>query len=242
MSKANSVICIIPARLASTRLPRKMLADLGGKPLLQWAYEGAKNCEYFSDVIVAVDHLELLDAVTNFGGKAILTAPTCQTGTDRLCELVKREICDGDVFVNWQGDEPFITPSAIKTLLQSMDNQEEEIWTLMRKIEDPEEIASEHIVKVVTNQNGKALYFSRSPIPHGSKKAYQHIGLYAYRKKALQKISTLSICALENQERLEQLRFLYHGLPIRVHETREKIFGIDTKEELAIANRLCYTH
>ncbi len=238
---SERVICIIPARLGSTRLPRKMLADLGGKPLIQWAYEGAKKCSIFSDVIVAVDHLELLDAVEAFGGKAILTSSNCQSGTERICQLAKKELFDADIWVNWQGDEPFLTPSVIETLLQSIGNPEEKIWTLRSRIQDPKEISSEDVVKVVSDGEGKALYFSRSPIPSGAKSGYKHVGLYAYRKSALQKISTLSACSMEKEERLEQLRWLYHGLPIHVHETSEKILGIDTKEELAIANRLCYT-
>lgn len=241
MSNDKRIVCVIPARLQSSRFPRKMLAKLGDKPLVQWAYEGAKQCSIFSDVIVAVDHVELLDAVGNFGGKAIMTSPHLQSGTERLCALQAKNILEGDIWVNWQGDEPFITESVIQTLLQSIDNPEEEIWTLKRKLENVKEASSPHIVKVVTDHDGKALYFSRSLIPYDGTEIYKHVGLYAYRESALQKISKLSACPLEAQEKLEQLRFLYHGISMQVHETSEEIFGIDTKEELAIAQNLCYT-
>lgn len=233
----KSVVCVIPARLGSTRFPRKMLAPLKGKPLVQWAYEGAKRCPWFDEVVIAVDSEEIFEVVEGFGGKAVMTAFDCQNGTERLIELQQRGILKGDVWVNWQGDEPFIGTKMIETLLQSCD--EGEIWTLKIAIEDP---SSPHVVKVVCDHLGRALYFSRSPIPHNSKKYFKHVGIYAYSDEALQKISKLSPCPLEEAERLEQLRFLYNGLSIQVHETDEEIIGIDTPEQLSIAEEmiLCY--
>ncbi|MBS0630239.1 MAG: 3-deoxy-manno-octulosonate cytidylyltransferase [Verrucomicrobia bacterium] len=229
----KSVVCVIPARLASTRFPRKMLALLKGKPLVQWAYEGALRCSWFDEVIVAVDSEEILETVKGFGGRAIMTSVDCQNGTERLIELQRRGILKGDVWVNWQGDEPFIQPKMIGTLLQTCDVGE--VWTLKIAIDDPQ---NPNVVKVVCDAEGRALYFSRSPIPHGGKKFFKHVGIYAYSEEALQKIARLTPCALEREERLEQLRFLYHGLTIQVHETDEEIIGIDTFEQLRVAEQL----
>ncbi len=234
----KKVVCVIPARLGSTRFPRKMLALLKGKPLVQWAYEGALECTVFDEVVVAVDSEELMDAIHDFGGKAILTAASCQSGTERLVELATTHALDGDIWVNWQGDEPFVSPSVIDDLLQSCSSSDEEVWTLKHRIGTAEEIQSPHVVKVVCDREGKALYFSRSCIPHGASEVFKHVGIYAYTKEALRKISTLSPSPLEQLERLEQLRFLYHGMQIRVHETSEEIFGIDTKEELLVAEQI----
>lgn len=231
------IVCVIPARLGSTRFPRKMLAPLGGKPLLQWAYEGAKKCGHFNEVVVAVDSQELMDAVHAFEGNAIFTDLNCKNGTERLVELYTSGKMQGDVWVNWQGDEPFIAPATIEQLLQTIHAPGQEIWTLKKEI-DFEHARSENVVKVVSDRAGRALYFSRSMIPfdwHGKEKIYKHVGIYAYASTALEKIKTLSECPLEKAERLEQLRFLYNGLSIHVHETDQEIFGIDTREDLAKA-------
>lgn len=237
MFGSKSVVCVIPARLGSTRFPRKMLALLGGKPLVQWAYEGAKRCPFFDEVVVAVDSDELKSAVEGFGGKALMTAFSCQNGTERLVELQQNGSLKGDIWVNWQGDEPFIGSNMIETLLQSCNNDDEEIWTLKYHIEDSEKIQSPHVVKVVCDEAGRALYFSRCPIPHNGKKFFKHVGLYAYSDRALQKISSLTPCPLEEAEKLEQLRFLYNGLSIQVHETSQEIIGIDTPEQLLYCAR-----
>lgn len=238
MQSAKRVICVIPARLASVRFPRKMLAPLMGKPLLQWAYEGACRVSLFDKVVIAVDSQELYEVARSFGAEVYLTSPDCASGTDRLVELQKNQKLHGDIWVNWQGDEPFLTEKTIQTLLQS---REGEIWTLKKKITKEEEICSPHVVKVVCDAKGKALYFSRSPIPSGKKNVYKHVGLYAFSHAALEKIGSLSPCELEEEERLEQLRFLFHAIGIQVHETEEEIFGIDTPKQLVIAEQLCYS-
>ncbi|NGX37485.1 MAG: 3-deoxy-manno-octulosonate cytidylyltransferase [Chlamydiae bacterium] len=238
---SKKVACVIPARLASTRFPRKVLAPLGGKPLIQWAYEGAMKTGLFDQVVLAVDCIELLEAAKAFGGEAILTDPNCQSGTDRLVELDQKKKLQADIWVNWQGDEPFITKEMIETLLQSTGEPGEEIWTLKRKIDKPEEITSQNVVKVVCDQSKRALYFSRNPIPANEKNIYKHIGIYAYSADALKRIASLEPSPLEKAEKLEQLRFLDNGMSIHVHETYQEIFGIDTKEELALAESLCYT-
>ncbi|NGX47885.1 MAG: 3-deoxy-manno-octulosonate cytidylyltransferase [Chlamydiae bacterium] len=234
----KSIVCVIPARMQSSRFPRKLLVPLGGKPLIQWAFEGAMRVSFFDKVVVAVDDPELYEVVTDFGGEALLTSLTCASGTERLIELQTKEKVQGDIWVNWQGDEPFITEETIACLLQSCNSGE--VWTLKRKIKKEEEIESPHIVKVVCDAKGHALYFSRSCIPSDKKNLYKHIGIYAYTDAALRKISSLSPCPLEQQESLEQLRFLYHGMQIQVHETTQEIIGIDTQEELAIAEKMCY--
>lgn len=240
MFKNKVVNCVIPARLGSGRFPRKMLALLGGKPLLQWAYDRARLVPFFDRVAIAVDSEELYLAVSQFADEVYLTSADCPSGTDRLVELRESKQLHGDVWVNWQGDEPFIAEEAIEILLQSIDDPEGEIWTLKKKIDDPKAIASPHVVKVVCDAKGKALYFSRSAIPFESAPVYKHVGLYAFSDAALGKIAHLSPCPLEKQERLEQLRFLFHGMQIHVHETNQEIFGIDTKEDLAFAEKMCY--
>lgn len=233
------VVCVIPARLKSTRFPKKMLAPLLGKPLLQWVWEAACKVDLFDEVAVAVDSQELAEAVARFGGKPLLTSETCATGTDRLIELCAKGSLKADVWVNWQGDEPFINAQMVRDLLQSCAANDADIWTLKKKIVKPEELASPHICKVVTDQEGYGLYFSRYPIPYvrdgGDYQFYKHVGMYAFRDTALQKFAHLKPCALEEAEQLEMLRFLFHGFKVRVHETQEEPFGIDLPEHLAKA-------
>lgn len=238
----SKIVCVIPARLASTRFPRKILVPLAGKPLIQHVLEAASNCSLFDRIISAVDSEETATFIQNLGMEAIMTSKTCQNGMMRLLELRARGEVSADIWVNWQADEPFITAKMIETLLQSCENKTEEIWTLMKKIEKIEDICSPHVVKVVCDKRGQALFFSRSAIPYyreatHKKTYYKHLGLYAYRDRALQKMAHLSPCALEEAEKLEQLRYLFHGLKIRVHETDQENFGIDTPEEMACAQR-----
>jgi 3-deoxy-D-manno-octulosonate cytidylyltransferase len=233
------VICVIPARLASTRFPRKMVAPLGGKPLIQWTYEAAKRISCFREVVIAVDTEELQELAQNFGARALMTSTTCQSGTERLIELVERNELEADVLVNWQGDEPFVSPEMIEDLLQTAGEDGYSIWTLSKEMEEEE---SPHLVKIVSNHAGEALYFSRSPIPYfrnAMKKSYwKHIGIYAYTPEALRKISSLPHSYLEEAEQLEQLRFLQGGLKIRVHKTRQEFWGIDIPEDLERAKLL----
>lgn len=232
------LVCIIPARLGSERFPRKVLAPLKGKPLIQWSYEAAKNCGLFDRVVIALDSEELKSAVEDFGAETLLTSPSCQSGTERLVELYKEKKISSTLWVNWQADEPFITRELIETLLQSSENPSEEIWTLKRKITSPDQITSPHVVKVVCQTDGRALYFSRRAIPYGAAETfYKHVGLYAFRESALAKIAEMPPSSLEKAEKLEQLRFLENGMNIRVHETDKEIFGIDTKEELFFAEQ-----
>lgn len=241
----KKIICIIPARLKSTRFPRKMLSNLKDKPLLQWVWEGACKVSIFDEVAFAVDAEETAQLARSFGGKSFMTSESCMSGTDRLVELQEKKLIEGDIWVNWQGDEPFIHEQMIHDLLQSCNDEECDVWTLKKKIIKLEEAINPQIAKVVCDHRGFALYFSRSQIPYyrdaiddAQKDFYKHVGLYAFTEESLKKISRLKPCAIETAEQLEQLRFLYHQLKVRVHETQHEVFGIDLPEHLVFAEAL----
>ncbi|MDX8430754.1 MAG: 3-deoxy-manno-octulosonate cytidylyltransferase [Candidatus Algichlamydia australiensis] len=219
-------VCVIPARLNSTRFPKKILAELQGKSLLQWTYEAAKKCP-FDEIVVAVDAEETLDLVRSFGAKAILTCKNCSSGTMRIAELVERGKISGDVIINWQADEPLITPKMIEDLLQGRGD----VWTLKKRIRKKEQITDPNKVKVVTDRQGHALYFSRCPIPHNGSTFFQHLGIYAYTEETLRKLAHFPPSSLEKAEHLEQLRFLENGLKICVNKTDGEALGIDTKND-----------
>lgn len=165
MINNKTVTCIIPARLQSTRFPRKMLTTLAGRPLLSWVWDAASQVQGFDEIIFAVDDQEIGDVIAGFGGRYVLTSPECKTGTDRLVELYNRNLLKTDIIVNWQGDEPFIVPEMIYSLLQTCSNPNEEMWTLKKQIQKPEQIFAPNNAKVVCDSQGFALYFSRAPIP-----------------------------------------------------------------------------
>lgn len=233
------VVCVIPARLASSRFPKKVLAMLGEKPMLQWVWEAASTVDLFDDVAFAIDDLETARLIDSFEGKHFMTSPDCPSGTDRLIELQQEGKMAGDIWVNWQGDEPFIHQEMIENLLATTD-QPFDIWSLKKEIDNPEDIDDPNVVKVVTDPSDRALYFSRSPIPYDRDGLedvtyYKHIGIYAYRDVALKQIATLSPSILEKAEGLEQLRFLENGMSLQVHETAHETVGIDIPEDLARA-------
>lgn len=240
------IVCIIPARLKSERFPKKVLSYLGSKPLLQWIWEAAKSCLQFSDVAFAIDHAEIGKLIHSFQGNYLMTAESCQSGTDRLVEIMNSGQIRGDIWVNWQGDEPLINRSMIDTLLQSIDIETSDIWTLRKKIDQIDEIDNPHVVKVVTDKNEKALYFSRASIPYARHEIpiyYKHIGLYAFTQQALEKIQKMPMkTSLEKWEGLEQLRFIEEGLSIKAHETIHETQGIDTREDLIRLSRLLSVH
>jgi 3-deoxy-manno-octulosonate cytidylyltransferase (CMP-KDO synthetase) len=237
----NKVACIIPARLKSTRFPQKILAPLGGRPLIQRVWEAATQVPHFDTIAFAIDAPETAAVIESFGGKYFMTSIDCPSGTMRLAELQASGLIDADIFVNWQADEPFIHTNLIEDLLQTADKKDADVWTLKKKIANPDQILSPHIPKVVTDENGYALYFSRSPIPHylhdlpADQTYFKHIGIYAYTAEALDQISNFVPSPLERAEYLEQLTFLYHGLKVRVHETIHEVFGIDMPEHMAKA-------
>lgn len=249
MIKTKKVVCIIPARLASVRFPKKILANLCGKPLIQWVWEAASKVPFFDEVAFAIDDGETASVIEQFAGTYFMTSKECQNGTERLVELWKNQSIKSDLWVGWQADEPFITTSMIQDLLQSCGQDSADVWTLCKKILRPEDISSPHIVKVVRNSCQEALYFSRSPIPFvrdgglGDKEIfYKHVGMYAFSDHALSKISQLSPCAIEKAEQLEQLRFLYHQLKIKVHQTEHEIFSIDIPDHLGAAEQFINHH
>lgn len=233
---------VIPARLASTRLPRKMLLCETGKPLIQHTYEAAAQARKPAGLCVACDHEEILQAVRAFGGEARLTSPAAQSGTDRVAE-VARSMPDVEIFVNVQGDEPEMPPQAVDLAIELLEKTPEAaIATVAAPLRDRQRLHDPACVKVVCDQQGFALYFSRSLIPHPREWDdqlllteppifLQHIGLYAYRREFLLKIPELAPPALEQVEKLEQLRFLYHGAKIAVGLIPSPTCGIDTPDD-----------
>jgi 3-deoxy-manno-octulosonate cytidylyltransferase (CMP-KDO synthetase) len=228
-----SAIAVIPARLASTRLPRKMLREIAGKPLIGVVYEAVRSSPLLGDVMIATDSDEILRACREHGWKAEMTSPNHRSGTERVHEIAMRH--SADMFVNVQGDEPMIRPEHIASLLKMMQDPEAPVGTLKTPAAE-EDIANPNAVKVVTAANGRALYFSRATIPYDRAgirlRYFKHLGIYAYRRAALERFVALPESSLEKTERLEQLRFLENGIPIYVAETPYDSVGVDTEEDL----------
>jgi 3-deoxy-manno-octulosonate cytidylyltransferase (CMP-KDO synthetase) len=231
-------LVVIPARLASTRLPEKLLLSETGKAVIQYTYEAAKTAKRPIDVIVATDSERIMEIVTSFGGTACLTDPNAQSGTDRVAE-VARFHDDVDIFVNVQGDEPEMDGQLIDDLIELLSSDDEaEVATLATPIRDPAAIGDPSCVKVAIDHRGRALYFSRCPIPYvrdpesaGQTNHLQHLGIYAYRRDFLMALADLPMSPLENLEKLEQLRFLQAGTVIRVGLAEHAGQGIDTLED-----------
>jgi 3-deoxy-manno-octulosonate cytidylyltransferase (CMP-KDO synthetase) len=231
--KSMKAIAVIPARLASTRLPRKMLREIAGKPLIGAVYEAVRSSSLLADVLIATDSDEIMTLCRQNDWEAQMTSPNHRSGTERVHEISCRE--SADVYINVQGDEPLVRPEQIASLLQVMENPAALVGTLMTPAADVD-IASPSAVKVVADLTSRALYFSRATIPFdrdGTRPRYfKHLGLYAYRKAALDRFVTLPESSLEKSERLEQLRFLENGIPIHVGETPHDSIGVDTEEDL----------
>lgn len=234
MSLPFSAIAVIPARLGSTRLSRKVLRDIAGKPMVQRVYEAAKKCPLLQDVIIATDADEVMRLAEANGWKAQMTSSAHRSGTDRVNEVAQR--VPADIYVNIQGDLPLLRPEQVEALLKPMQRTEVMVSTVKTPCK-PEEIENPNAVKVVTDKNGRALYFSRSTIPYdrdrsGNIQYFKHLGLYAYRKAALQRFCSLPESKLEASERLEQLRLLENGIDIYVEETPFGSVEVDTEEDL----------
>jgi 3-deoxy-manno-octulosonate cytidylyltransferase (CMP-KDO synthetase) len=233
---------VIPARLASTRLPRKLLLRETGKPLIQHTYESARQATRPVGICVACDHAEIHDAVRGFGGEVEMTDPNAACGTDRVAEVARR-MPEVDIFVNVQGDEPEIAGSSIDLAIELLEQDPEaRMSTLATPIRSRRQLDDPACVKVVFDRHGRAMYFSRSPIPHprawddrlltaSPAHFYQHVGLYAYRRDFLLKLSEMPQAEIEKIEKLEQLRVLDAGYPIIVGVVDEPTFGIDTPED-----------
>lgn len=241
-SSSVSVVAIIPARYDSSRLPGKALAEIAGKPMIEHVYRRTSAARGVGVVIVATDDTRICEAVEAFGGRAQLTSRDHLSGTDRLAEVAAG--LTADVVVNVQGDEPLIDPSMIDDAIAPFRTDPAlQMTTLRRRIDDESERTNPNVTKVVVDRDGYALYFSRAPIPftrEGSPAApaWRHIGLYAYRRECLLRLTALPPTAMEQAEALEQLRALEHGIRIRVLETTHNSIGVDTAEDLERVRRL----
>lgn len=235
------VLCVIPARYASTRLPGKPLLDIAGKPMVVRVYERAMRAAKVSETLVATDDERIKAAVEASAGKAMLTRADHPTGTDRLAE-VAGAYGDVDLIVNVQGDEPLIDPGLIDELIEEFEGEPElAMATVKTEIKDEAEQRSPNNVKVVCDREGYALYFSRSLVPYprkGGCPVYKHIGIYAYRRDFLLAYAKMAPTPLEQAESLEQLRALENGCRIKVVETQSQFVGVDTAEDLAKVNEI----
>lgn len=236
------VLCVIPARYASTRLPGKPLSMIAGKPMIQWVYERASLAKLPDAVVVATDDVRVEKAVEAFGGRVMMTSPDHPSGTDRLAE-VALGYPDIDVLVNVQGDEPMIPPQVIDQLAEAFAKDPELNMATLKVLMKEEDYDNPAAVKVVTDLNGYALYFSRSLMPYPRNKpqdyrVYKHVGIYAYRRDFLLKYAALEPTRLERAESLEQLRALENGYRIKVLESDFQGVGVDTPEDLARVNEL----
>ncbi len=239
-----SLVAVIPSRYASTRLPGKPLVDICGKPMVQHVYERVRRVSLFDEVLVATDDERIMNAVSAFGGRVVMTSPDCASGSDRLIEVAKAH--PADIYVNVQGDEPLVEPSAVEKLAQAMlDDSALQMATLCYPV-SAEQAQNPNLVKVVRAHNGNALYFSRSPIPFprsgGIAPSYfGHLGMYAYRRDFLMNFGKLPYSPLENTEKLEQLRVIEAGIAIRVLEVEAMGPGVDTPEDLEEVRRIVMT-
>ncbi len=245
---AGSVIGVIPARYGSTRFEGKVLASIGGKPLIQHVYENAKRAKSLSRLLVATEDKRVMDACARFGAEVQMTSAEHASGTDRIAEVARN--VQGDIFVNIQGDEPMVHPDMIDALVEPFRKDKElRVSTLITKVDSKEELESPNVVKVVIDTNGIALYFSRSIIPFqrdeqtaaGKKELsiyYRHLGLYAYRRDFLLAFTAMEPSTLEQVEKLEQLRILENGYRIKAVETPYRTIAVDTVEDLERVRRI----
>jgi 3-deoxy-manno-octulosonate cytidylyltransferase (CMP-KDO synthetase) len=228
------ILAVIPARLGSTRLPRKVLREIAGEPMIAWVYRAARACPLLDQVLIATDSDEVLSFAQEHNLPTVFTPEDCASGTDRVHAVA--ESIAADIYVNIQGDEPLLRPEHLDALLEPMARPEVEVSTLATRC-SPEHVRNPNAVKVVTTANGRALYFSRATIPCDRDNAggilyRKHLGIYAYRKGALQRFPGLRPSALEAAEKLEQLRFLENGIDIYVADTPYDTIGVDTEEDL----------
>ncbi len=244
LNNTMKIIAVIPARYASTRFPAKLMQDLGGKTVILRTYEAAISTRLFDDVFVVTDSDLIYNEIVSKGGKAIMSVKEHESGSDRIAEAIAN--LDVDIVVNVQGDEPFIDAEPLKKVIEVFGNDADrkvDLASLMRQITDEEDINNPNNVKVVTDQNNFALYFSRAVIPFPREKNVgvrymQHIGIYAFRKQALLDFYSLPMKSLEASEKLEQLRYLEFGKRIKMVETTHIGIGIDTIEDLEKARKM----
>lgn len=237
----GKVIGIIPARYGSIRLPGKPLINIGGKTLIQRTYENAKRCKALDQVIVATDDQRIADHVHSFGGYAMMTSTTCSNGTERIIECLNSgNLKDAEIIINIQGDEPNLEPDVIEKVIAKLQQDSEAVVsTAVVKLESSEEAASTSVNKCVMDQNGRAIYFSRSLIPGGKSGQwrpeilyYKHLGIYGYRTPFLKIYGDLPSTPLQLAEDLEQLKIIEHGYKIAVAIVKSNAIGVDTPEDI----------
>ncbi|MBI4000121.1 MAG: 3-deoxy-manno-octulosonate cytidylyltransferase [Candidatus Omnitrophica bacterium] len=238
-------VCVIPARLESTRFPRKLLQTIEGKPLIQFVYENAKKAKRFERVIVACDHEALKACVESFGGEALLTGIHHASGTERIAEVAKNLACD--FIVNLQGDEPLMHFEVADQVVSVLERDASCVMsTACVSKNDPEEFSNPNVVKVTKDKSGWALYFSRSPIPYDrdqrTHQYFKHLGIYGYRRDFLLQFPNLAPSALERREKLEQLRALENGYRIKVIETIHDSIGVDTEADFKLVKERLISH
>lgn len=239
------ILAVIPSRYASTRFPGKPLEKIAGKSMVQRVYEQVSKATRVDRIIIATDDNRIYDHIEDFGGEVLMTAEKHQNGTERCAEVIETVYKDFDVVLNIQGDEPFILPEQIDQLASCFEDETTDIATLIKQTDSTEQLFSPNTAKVIFNEDDKALYFSRQPIPHlrgiaqeewVEKKAhFLHVGIYGYRKDVLREIIQLPISSLERLEMLEQLRWLENGYTISVKQTDYQSISVDTPTDLANA-------
>lgn len=237
MASSPRIAAVIPARLGSTRLSRKVLRSIAGDPMVEWVWRAASRSGLMNPVVIATDSEEVAAACRDRALPVVMTSPDCLSGSDRVREVAGK--IDADIFVNIQGDEPTLTPEFFPPLLALFDRPEVQVATLAVRC-PPEDIANPNAVKLVAAEDGRALYFSRAAIPFdrdgtGFKGYRKHLGIYAYRRAALERFAALAPSWLEQIERLEQLRLLENGIDIYVAPAPQDTIGVDTEEDLARA-------
>ena len=233
-----SVVGIIPSRWSSSRFPGKPLVDLLGKSLIRRTYENAKQCKGLDRLVIATDDLRIAAHAKAFGAEVLMTSCDCLNGTERVLEAVDQRFSDAEIVVNIQGDEPCLDPKVVDTLIDSLKSTPEAVLTTpVTLIVDSRELFSSSTVKCVFDKNGRALYFSRAPIPFAqSSKSlgsyYRHLGIYCFRRKFLQQLVLLDATPLQRSEDLEQLKILENGFPIHVCVVENQMIGVDTPADL----------
>lgn len=239
-----AVLCVLPARLASQRIPRKPLQIIAGRPLVEWSWRAACAVPGVDRVVIAADSEEIVEAARGFGATALLTSPAHPSGTDRVAEVAEAD--GADVIVNFQADEPFLSPESVATAVEAVTTGRRDIATLATPVSGEEEWRASSVVKVVRASDGRALYFSRAPVPYPRDGAspdtggerLRHVGLYVYTADALRRWVALPPSPLEEIERLEQLRALEAGMEIGVCVVPADPHGVDTPDDIARADRL----
>ncbi|MFM7078580.1 MAG: 3-deoxy-manno-octulosonate cytidylyltransferase [Bacteroidota bacterium] len=242
------VLGVIPARYGSTRFPGKPLALIHGVSMIRRVYERAKQCNKLSEVVVATDDDRIQSHVIEFGGQVIMTSVNHNTGTERCAEVLQRQEALFDAVVNIQGDEPYIHPEQIGDVVDCLENGSCAIATLVKRISDIVELNNPNIPKVVLGEDGRAMYFSRRPIPYVKDELvesfvsqgafYKHIGIYGYRSDVLPKLALLQPTVLEHMESLEQLRWLGHGLAIYTKLTEAANHAVDVPADIELIERI----